>query len=243
MTTRRPTGRDLQAGKPAATSASVDQFLADASRVRPPAERATHRLLFAVDATASRQPTWDLACELHAELFAEASRAGNLAIQLCYYRGLNEFVASRWATTPSQLHDQMISVTCRGGRTQIAKLLVHTLREAATYPVRALVFIGDCFEEDGDEVMRLAGQLAIRALPVFIFQERGDRRAARVFTSIAKITGGAHVPFDSNSPDELKRLLGAVAQYASGGRVALENYATRLGHPQTQSLLSQLKSP
>ena len=42
---------------------------------RTPSVRSTHRLLFGIDATASRQPTWDLACELHAELFAEAARA------------------------------------------------------------------------------------------------------------------------------------------------------------------------
>ena len=109
-------------------------------------------------------------------MFAEAARVGNIAIQLCYYRGLNEFVATRWATTPSQLRDQMIAVTCRGGRTQVARLLKHTLDEASRHPVRALVFIGDCFEEDDRDVLQWAGQLAIRALPVFIFQERGDRR-------------------------------------------------------------------
>ncbi len=162
-------------------------------------------------------------------MFAEAARAGNIAIQLCYYRGLNEFVATPWTTTPAELRDQMISVTCRGGRTQIARLLQHAASEASRHPVRALVFIGDCFEEDDREVLRLAGQLAIRALPAFIFQERGDRRAGRVFSSIARLTGGAHVPFDSTSPDELRRLLGAVAQYAAGGRAALESYTRRSG--------------
>ncbi len=241
MSTRRPTGRDLQPTRAQTTQTSVDQFLVDASRTKMPAERSTHRLLFAIDATASRQPTWDLACELHAELFAEAARAGNIAIQLCYYRGLNEFVASRWATTPDQLRDQMISVTCRGGRTQLRKVLEHAQREAARHPVRALVFIGDCFEEDGHEAVRLAGQLAIRGLPVFIFQEGNDRSASRVFTSIARLTGGAHIPFDSNSPDELRRLLGAVAHFATGGRAALEHYASRSGGAQGQALLRQLK--
>ena len=240
MSTQRPTGRQLQS--PGSETVPIVQFLTEASHARPPSERSTHRLLFGVDATASRQPTWDLACELHAELFAEAARVGNLAIQLCYYRGLNEFVATRWATTPNHLRDQMISVTCRGGRTQLGKLLEHTLREAVNHPVRALVFIGDCFEEDDREVLRLAGQLAIRALPVFIFQEHDDRRASRVFTSIAQITGGAHVPFDSNGPDELKRLLGAVARYATGGRAALESYTGRLGDTLTRALLRQINS-
>jgi hypothetical protein len=238
MRGRRPTGQQLDAPR---SGASVDQFLAEASRAKYPVERSTHRLLFGIDATASRQPTWDLACELHAELFAEAARVGNIAIQLCYYRGLNEFVATRWATTPSQLRDHMIEVTCRGGRTQVARLLKHTLDEASRHPVRALVFIGDCFEEEDRDVLQWAGQLAIRALPVFIFQERGDRHAARIFSSIARMTGGAHVPFDGNAPEELRRLLGAVAHYAAGGRAALERYANQLGTDETQALLSQLK--
>jgi hypothetical protein len=241
MTTRRPSDQPLEPRTHAPKNTSVEQFLSDASRAKVPAERSTHRLLIGLDATASRQPTWDLACELHAELFTEAARAGNIAIQLCYYRGLNEFVASRWATTPSQLRDHMVSVSCRGGRTQICKLLAHALREAINHPVRALVFVGDCFEEDERETTRLAGQLALRALPVFIFQEHSDRRAARAFASIAQITGGAHIPFDSHSPDELRRLLRAMAQFATGGRLALEQYSSRFGNTQTRALLSQLK--
>jgi len=205
-----------------------------------PTTHRTHRLLFAIDATASRQPTWDLACELHAELFTEAARVGNIAIQLCYYRGLNEFVASRWATTAAQLRDQMGSVTCLGGRTQLNRVLAHAVHETATHPVRALVFIGDCFEEDEAETVHLAGQLALRALPVFAFQERGDRRAHKVFAELARITRGAHVAFDSHSPDQLRRLLGAVAHYAVGGRDALAEFTGRIGNDLTRALLTQL---
>ncbi len=175
MSTRRPDERALESRQDRSGKASVDRFLTEVSTAQTPSVRSTHRLLFGIDATASRQPTWDLACELHAELFAEAARAGNLAIQLCYYRGLNEFVASQWATTPDHLREQMLSVSCRGGRTQLRRLLEHALNEATRYPVRALIFIGDCFEEDEADVLRFAGQLAIRALPVFVFQEGTNR--------------------------------------------------------------------
>ncbi len=134
----------------------------------------------------------------------------------------------------------MSLVSCRGGRTQIGRLFDHAAREASRHPVRALVFIGDCFEEDEVEVMKRAGQLAIRQLPVFIFQERGDRRATRIFKAIAAMTHGAHVPFDSNSPGELRRLLGAVARYTTGGRAALEDYSRR--NDQARALLTQLGS-
>jgi hypothetical protein len=137
----------------------------------------------------------------------------------------------------------MISVSCRGGRTQLRRLLEHSLREASMHPVRALVFIGDCFEEDEADVLRFVGQLAIRALPVFIFQEGADRTATRVFKAIKRLTNGAHVPFDASSPDQLRRLLGAIAQFAAGGRSALEEYARRIGGAETRRLLSQLKPP
>ncbi len=220
------------------TKHSVAQFLSDAARTKLPSVRMTHRLLFALDATASRQATWDLACELHAELFNEAARLGNIAIQLCYYRGLDEFVATSWTTEAARLGRDMSMVSCRGGRTQIGRLFDHATQEASRHPMRALVFIGDCFEEDEREVMERAGQLAIRQLPVFVFQERGERRATRIFKSIAAMTRGAHAPFDSNSPDELRRLLGAIAQYTTGGRAALEDCSAH--NAQARALLVQL---
>lgn len=217
---------------------SVGQFLSDAARAKSPTVRTTHRLMFALDATASRQQTWDLACELHAELFNEAAQLGNIAIQLCYYRGIDQFVASPWTTEAAQLARNMNAVSCRGGQTQIVRLLDHAVREASRHPVRTLVFIGDCFEEDDVEVMKLAGQLAIRQLPVFVFQERGERRATRIFKAIAGMTHGAYAPFDSNSPGELRRLLGAVAHYTTGGRAALEDCSR--SNEQARDLLVQL---
>ena len=219
---------------------SVDQFLTQARVARPPAARATHRLIFSIDATASRQPTWDLACELHTELFTEAAQLGNIAIQLCYYRGIGEFAASPWTTTPAQLRDEMGVVSCRGGRTQLVRLLRHAVEQAARHPLRGLIFIGDCFEENESEALRAAGELALRGVPVFVFQEGRDRRAGRAFANIARITRGAHVPFDVDSAQELRRLLGAVAQYAVGGLPALTDYARRHGTETTRALLSQL---
>jgi hypothetical protein len=228
---------------PATSGRSVDQFLTEAAAVRLPASRTTHRLIFAIDATASRQPTWDLASELHAELFIEAARLGNIAIQLCYYRGIGEFVASQWATTPAQLREQMGAVTCRGGRTQLVRLLRHALHEAVRHPLRGVIFIGDCFEEAHADAMQAAGELALRGVPVFVFQEGRNRTAGNTFGAIAGVTRGAHVPFDSGSADELRRLLGAVAQFAVGGLPALTEFARRNAGTATRALLTQLSKP
>jgi hypothetical protein len=196
---------------------SVEAFLERAKGVAPSQSTsasmsAIRRLIFAIDATASRQPTWDLACELHAELFADVERLGNVAVQLAYFRGLGDFKASAWLTRPDELRDIMLGVHCAGGRTQIVRLLEHVNGEATRRPVRALIFVGDCFEESEAALLAAAGQLAIRGVPLFIFQEGNDQVAAHAFSAAAAMTGGAHVPFDPASPDALRELLGAAVR-------------------------------
>lgn len=221
-------------------SRSLDAFIDAANRAPAPTARDTHRLVFALDATASRQPTWDLACELHAELFNEADRLGNVAIQLCYYRGHREFHASRWATTPGALRGQMLGVTCRGGMTQLTRLLSHAAEEAGAHPLRAVIFVGDCFEESEDAMLAAGAQLALRNVPVLIFQEGRDPTARRAFGALARLTRGALLPFTPGSSAQLRDLLGAAVRYAVGGREALEQHA-RLGKGEAaRGLLSQL---
>ncbi|HCD54349.1 MAG TPA: hypothetical protein DEQ90_02860, partial [Halieaceae bacterium] len=52
------------------------------------------RLVFAIDATASREPTWAMARDRQAAMFHSASKLAAISIQLCYYRGFQEFKAS-----------------------------------------------------------------------------------------------------------------------------------------------------
>ncbi len=220
----------------------VDRFLSKVDeRKQLPAARGLHRLIFALDATASREPTWDLACSLHSELFDEAARHSQLAVQLCYYRGLDEFDNSRFSTTPTALLDLMQSVRCAAGRTQVKRVLAHALATARKFPLRAVVFIGDAFEEDTASVLALAGELKLRNVPVFVFQEGEDPRAARVFQRVAELTGGAHVPFSVDSADELRRLLGAVATFATAGTPGLEDFARSRGGRKALQLLQQLE--
>ncbi len=181
------------------------------------------RLIFAMDATASRQPTWDLACELQANMFQATEGLTSLAIQLAYYRGLGELQLGNWNTDTQELARQMSEVHCAAGRTQIAKLLRAVLRQQTSAQARALVFIGDAVEESSGSLDELAGQCRIHSLPLFLFQEGQEPRAQQVFGSMARISGGAHCPFDGGSAQRLRELLGAVARYAAGGRAALEN--------------------
>ncbi len=178
--------------------------------------------MFALDATASREPTWARARELHGELFDAAVAASSLAIQLCYYRGFSEFEASGWLTGSGELRAHMDRVTCLGGPTQIARLLRHYLNAGTpNTPVRALVFIGDAMEESAATLLDLAGQCRLKKQPVFVFQEGTDPQVAATFEQMAHLSGGAYATFDSQSADRLKELLSAVARYATGGRKAL----------------------
>lgn len=187
------------------------------------------RLIFAMDATASRGPTWDHACQLQAEMFAETAALGGLAIQLCYYRGFNEFRASGWLTDTATLQRHMAAVQCLGGHTQIRKVLRHAITAAKQQQVNALVFVGDCMEESVDDLCQLAGKLGIRGVPAFLFHEGGDSVAEQAFRQIAKLTNGAYCPFDADSAQQLRDLLSAVAVYAAGGRRALERFSQRRG--------------
>ena len=189
----------------------------------------TGRLIFAMDATASREPTWDHACHIQAEMFAETAALGGLEIQLCYYRGIGEFKASGWLTDTTSLQRKMAAVRCLGGYTQIGRVLKHAAAMAKQQRTDALVFVGDCLEEDIDELCQLAGVLGIHGVSAFMFHEGGDVRAGRGFRQIAKLTKGAYCSFDAGSASQLRDLLSAVAVYAAGGRLALERFGQRRG--------------
>ena len=197
------------------------------------------RLIFALDATASRQPTWDQACGIQGDMFRAADEMGGLEVQLCFYRGYGEFGVSPWYASSDDLVRRMTSVFCLGGLTQIGKVLRHALAEARKSKVHALVFIGDCVEEKPDRLCHLAGQLGILGVPAFLFYEGRDPKTIRVFRQLARLTRGAACPFDLGSSGQLRDLLSAVAVYATGGWPALERFSDGKQGPVKQ-LTSQL---
>ena len=187
------------------------------------------RLIFAMDATASREPTWDQAARIQAEMFNETRILGGLEIQLVFYRGFLEFEASQWCGDAGELMRRMTRVHCAAGQTQIGRVLQHALDEARRHKVHALVFVGDCIEEDPGALNRLAGELGLLGLPAFLFQEGQDPVVEGSFRQLARLSGGAYSHFDAGSPKQLRDLLRAVAVYAAGGRRALEDLGKRSG--------------
>jgi hypothetical protein len=210
--------------------AAVDRFLNQVAAVpRTGAAGKRGRLIFAMDATASREPTWDRACHIQGEMFTATEGLGGLEVQLVFYRGFKECKASPWVVNSMELVRRMTQVSCLGGHTQIGRVLAHAVKETRKKRVDALVFVGDAMEEDVDDLSHTAGELGLLGVPAFIFHEGHDPVAARGFRQIAKLTKGAYCPFDSGAADQLKDLLGAVAVYAAGGRRALEDLSARQG--------------
>lgn len=223
-----------------AGDAEVAAFIEMMQAVRPATASGRHgRLIFAMDATLSRQPTWDMALQLQSGMFAEVQALGGLDVQLIYFRGLSECRASRWADAPETLARLMTGIKCEGGKTQIGKILSHAKRECERQKVDALVYVGDAMEEEPDDLTARAGELALMSVPAFLFQEGYDPHAATVFREIARLTNGAYCRFDAGSAKQLRDLLRAVAAYAAGGRAALEDFIRRSG--QARLLLEQLK--
>lgn len=225
------------------SSDEINHFL-DAVKSTPVATAAepgqAGQLIFALDATASRQATWDQASSLQADMFTKTQGLSALQLQLVYFRGYDECRASPWLDNSQSLLRMMNKISCVAGRTQIARVLKHAIAEAKNSPVQAMVFVGDAMEENVDELGELAGELKLLGLPVFVFQEGYDVTTSMAFKQIAHISGGAHCRFDANSAQQLGQLLNAVAAYAAGGREALQRLSGN-GSKQAALLLEQLR--
>jgi hypothetical protein len=208
------------------------------------------RLIFALDATQSRQPSWDLAAQLQSQMFEEVAKIGGLQVQLLYFRG-NECKASHWTSDANELARTMTGVLCRAGTTQIEKVLKHIRAENAREKVSAAIFVGDAVEEPPQKLYAAVGDLGV---PVFMFQEgdglalfvdqRGEfvvdhppQKVETVFREIARLTNGAWARFDAGAAAKLGELLGAVAAFAIGGVRALGDLHT----DSARKLLGQMK--
>jgi len=205
----------------APTPSEIDTFLAEIGKLAASASTKHGRLVFALDATASRQPTWDTACMLQAEMFQEVATSGGLDMQLVYYRGLSECRASRWISNPTQLAKTMSQIMCQAGHTQIGKVLAHTQKETKLLQVSALAFVGDAMEENPDTLAHQASELGRLKVPAFMFQEGHDHKVEHAFRNIAELTRGAYCRFDPGAARQLAELLRAVAVFATGGMPAL----------------------
>ncbi len=226
---------------PVSSKPEIENFIEQVRALGPSTAGGNRgRLIFALDATMSRQPTWDTACALQSDMFREAASIGGLDIQLVYFRGLSECRASGWVAASDKLAELMSRIDCRGGQTQIGKVLNHARQEYGRQKVQALVFVGDAMEESIDQLCQAAGELGLLGVPVFMFQEGNDPVAENAYREIARLSRGAYCRFDVGSAHQLGELLRAVAAYAAGGIKALTQLSKNRSSG-AQYLLSQLK--
>jgi len=206
------------------SGSEIDAFLAKARELAP-ARGGGGRLLFALDATASREPVWDRAMQIQSEMFLEASRIGSLSVKLAYYRGFMECRALPWSKNGAELLERMTAIRCAAGTTQIERILDLALTENTREKLASMVFVGDAMEENPDRLAGLAGRLGIHGVPVFVFQDGFDPTAEKTFREIARLSGGAWCRFDAGSAAELRDLLCGVAVFAAGGARALADFS------------------
>lgn len=218
------------------TSSAVAKFLTKAQAIKRIAKAQTH-IVFSLDATASRAPTWQRAQSLHEALFDVASETSGLSLQLCYFKGIASFYASPWVVTAEGLRRELSEVSCEGGITQLRRLLEHCLaQQPDSTSLKAIIFIGDAVEEDPNTLNDLAVRCRLANRPLYIFQEGSDPRAKAIFASMAMLSGGAHIALGENSADQLRQFLQSVIRLATGGRKALESSA----HESDKLLLDKL---
>ncbi len=242
----QPHGRPLdlpggQAPARAATDAEVAQFVERLKSLSPAKTAHRGRLVFAMDATMSREPTWDLALGLQGDMFSAVKDVGGLDVQLVYFRGAGECRASKWVSDPDALARLMTTVRCVGGHTQICRVLGHVRAETEAQRVSAVVYVGDAMEEPIDDVCARAGEVGLLGVPVFMFQEGADTHVERAYREVARLTRGAWCRFDHGSARQLRELLSAVAVYAAGGRQALERLSLSRDGAGARLLLGQMK--
>ncbi len=224
-------GRKLRPARPGAAAPAagkdVNAFLAKLAAT--PKSSGDARLIFSLDATASREFAWDIASRQQAEMFQAARELGGINVQLCYFRGFGEFFASDWHVDGGSLLELMSTIRCRAGATQIGRLLAHARDEHRRRQVKALIHVGDAMEENLDPLAQLAGELGVLRVPLFLFHEGHDSLARRAFDELARLSGGACCTFDASSGSQLRELLKAVAVFAAGGLGALQDFSKRSG--------------
>lgn len=208
------------------SSSRVSEFLKRAT--------ATARIAFIIDATGSREVTWDLASKLQNEMFEQVAKLGALEVQLIFYRGPSEVSRSPWLMNGASMALTMSKIHCRTGLTQIARALNVVREENQKQKIAAAVFIGDAMEEDADALCVAASSLGVQ---LFMFQEGDDPEATRTFIQMARVSGGAHCRFEAGAARQLAEYLRAAAVFATGGKAAL----TSLNSSAARLMLGQMK--
>ena len=192
------------------------------------------RMVFAIDATASREAAWSTARDVTDALFGAVP--GVLDVALAVHGGGEVHTFSEFSPDAAAIRQAAANVTCRAGGTQLVEIMERVRDEPR---VKVLLYIGDAFEEFEEDAVAAARDLARAGTRCIILQDADDAHAATVFGAMAELTGGALLPFDGTAPGRLRDLLRAVATLAAGGVKLLE--ARQKALPGARHLLENLR--
>src|ERR1700733_3610098 len=221
----------------AATAAAA--ALPALSHAEPPGETGAPgrpRLIFAVDATASREPAWTAARKVTDALVK--ALPGELDVALAGHGGSRVHTFTAFTNSAATLRDRAAGVACEAGMTRLLPILSTSLRQPG---VRVVVYIGDVFEESLNHGRRLADAMGTQGTKLIVLHDTADpgaRRDAEVFWDLTKRTGGCVLPFNAAASSRLRDLLSAVAVYAVGGEKLLRERRHEL--PGAVALLEHL---
>ena len=211
------------------------------THAEPPADTGAPsrpRLVFAVDATASREPAWTAARQVTDALVK--ALPGELDVALAVHGGSRVHTFTAFTNDARTLRDLAAGVDCHAGMTRLLPILSASLKHQA---VRVVIYIGDVFEESLPQGRQLADQMGALGIKLIVLHDtadRGARRDAEVFWDLAKRTGGCVLPFDATASGRLRDILSAVAVYAVGGEKLLRERRHAL--PGAVALLEHLSN-
>lgn len=179
------------------------------------------RLVFGVDATASREAMWESAQRITDRMFDAIP--GALDVALAVHGGSEVHTWTEFSADVQRFRAQAAAVRCQAGHTRLCELMQRTLDAGG---VRVMSYIGDAFEEDASEAFALADRFKLRGIKAVILADQANEPTLRVFRELAERTGGALLDFRSGKLDLMGEVLGAVAALAIGGRKLLAERRT-----------------
>jgi hypothetical protein len=210
-------------------AAPVERRSLAGAAVAPPRKP---RLVFAIDATASRDRAWEAAKQVTDCIFRAAP--GGIEVALAVHSGGKLARFSPFHPHVDNIRDEAAGVACVAGPTRMLDIMEETLRRTG---VKALVYIGDCFEEDMERGLAVAERLGLRGIKLVVLHDTttGGTGSGGAFRMMAARAGGLVLPFDMSSLDRLADALSAVGAYVAGGPDRLR--AMRLDSPAARLLL------
>lgn len=197
------------------------------------------RLIFAVDATASREPAWRAARGVTDSLVK--ALPGALDVALAVHGGGRVHTFTPYTTAANTLRDRAAGVMCKAGFTRLLPIMASAVKDPG---VKVVIYIGDVFEESLARGRRLADSMGARGTRLIVLHDTADPAArghAEIFWDLAKRTGGCVLPFEAGASRKLHDLVSAVAVYAVGGERLLQERRHAL--PGAVALLEQLGKP